>query len=305
MSGSVLAAPYVASLPTKRKWVCYLRLLVKLTTGFYGVPIASAYDMNNKICIDFNCAQNWLTVVGNGLLLLLFVGLSSSGWAQLQTADNFSTRAAVTKRLEAARAEFSATEMPADSVHQEARKQLEAALYQHLEAIENLQQMDRENREMRDALRDWSGFEQPPPYSILFGHELRFQRQSLSRQHRAAVLRRTIISQAIDDEIQQLLSLQAAQRQYRETAELTSDVDDRRRSLQAAELATLNIRVLAESVARLKLRRASHDLQLEAIASALELNRLKIDTVGGHEQDRDPNADRHRRSRFRSLGRAH
>jgi hypothetical protein len=28
-------------------------------------------------------------------------------------------------------------------------------------------------------------------------------------------------------------------------------------------------------------------------------------TVGGHEQNRDPNADRHRRSRFRSLGRAH
>ena len=209
---------------------------------------------------------------------------SLTAFAQLSVADEFSSRKAVSGRLEAVKAELAAAEDPSEAAQRELLAQIEVALYQHLEAIDNLEQMDRENHDLRNALRAWHGLEHPPPYSILFVDELRSKRDSLEHQQRAAVLRQRIIGQAVEDLDDRLLTQQAAARRSKEEAEFTQEGKEHQKLLQAAQGETLTSRILAESAARLKLRQASHELQLEAIASALELNALQINAVKGYVQ---------------------
>ena len=212
-------------------------------------------------------------------MLALVVACNTPAQAQLPAANEFSTRDAIALRLEAVQAELSGADASADSALRELLKQHEAALYQHLEAIDNLERIDRERHDMRTAVRNWSGFDQPPPYSIIFVDKLRAERKSLERQQQATKSRQRIINRAIEDTTGRLSASQATERQYKEKAEFTEAGEKLRELQQAVRDEALASRILAETIARLRLRQASHVVQDEAITAALELNSLQLNAV--------------------------
>jgi len=229
--------------------------------------------------IPFRIRLRWLWP-----LPVLIVVCSLPAFAQLSAADEFSSRNAVSGRLEAVKAELDAAQGLSEAAHRDSLEQIEVTLYLQLEAIDELEQMDRENHDLKIALRDWHGFDRSPPYSILFVDELRSKRDSLGRQQQAAESRHRIINQAVEDLDNQLLTQQATERRHEEQAGLEQEGDERQKLLHAAQGEALTSRILVESVAHLKLRQASHELQLQAIASAVELNALQISAVRGHVQ---------------------
>jgi hypothetical protein len=97
--------------------------------------------------------------------------------AQELAATEFSSPAAIAQRLEAVRAELDALGTGGDTAARELLLQLEAALYQHQEAIDYLVQMNRAADAAREALQAWNGLDRPAPYSILFSDQLRSGRR--------------------------------------------------------------------------------------------------------------------------------
>lgn len=187
-------------------------------------------------------------------------------------------------RLDVVHAELNGPDARLDPDIRESLLQLETDLYQHLEAVDYLAQMNRELETAREALSSWSGLSRPPPYSIQFADDLRAQQQSLQHQLDTTESRLQIINRVIDQTNNELNEYQRATRQAQENADTTASTETRYAAEMAAQRGELGSRIMIEQLARLQLRRDSHTVQELAIESALELVSLKVDAVRGKIQ---------------------
>ncbi|RPH99778.1 MAG: hypothetical protein EHM68_00800 [Lysobacterales bacterium] len=211
------------------------------------------------------------------------IALVSGSPALAQDSFNpeFSSREAIAQRLEGVEAELRDSAAASDPAARDLLLQLEAALYQHQEALDYLAEMNRKADSARQALGAWNGLDLPAPYSIAFADQLRSEQQSLQRELRAADSRQRIANRAIEDVNNQLAARQRAVRQSREKADTAGTAAERRDAEQAAHREELASRFRAETLARLRLRRDSQLVEQTALNSALELSALKIDAARG------------------------
>lgn len=215
------------------------------------------------------------------LLALTVLASASPTLAQDSSSPDFSSREAIAQRLEGVEAELRDSATDSDPVARDLLLQLEASLYQHQEALDYLAEMKRKAESARQALGAWNGLDLPAPYSIAFADQLRAEQQSLQRELRATSSRQRIANRAIEDVTIQLAARQRAARQFRENADTAGTAAARQEAEQTARREELTARFLAETLARLRLRRDSQQVQETALNAALELNALKIDAVRG------------------------
>jgi small-conductance mechanosensitive channel len=226
------------------------------------------------------------------VLIQLIVLLSASPVRAQELADTeFSSPQAIAQRLEAVRAELGAIGAGGDPAARELLLQLEAALYQHREAVDYLAEMNRAAEAAREALHAWSGLERAAPYSIDFSDQLRSEQQSRERQLRAAKARLRIVNRAIEDSTGRLSEHQRVARQLSEELDAAGTIELRREAQHAAQREELASRLLVETLARLQLRRNSQQVQIEALEAALELTGLKIGAARGKVQFTRPELD--------------
>jgi len=215
---------------------------------------------------------------------LLAAVMATPALAQGGSADptgDFSSHAAIQQRLAVAESEIAALDGSADDTVREMLQQLQTALYQHLEAVEYLDTIRQQAVSVSAEARSWKGFDQQPPYPIQLADDLRAQEQALRQEQRATESRLRIVRRAIDDAAGKLDDHQRAARRFMEDADNASNAGDRQTAQQAARQEDLQSRILAETVARLQIRRASQEVQVKAVQAALELNELKIQEMRG------------------------
>jgi potassium efflux system protein len=239
-----------------------------------------------KLRTQFQCLARLISlrILCWALISTIVLLSASQVLAKELSSQEFSSREAIAQRLETVQAELRENEFASDLAARNLLLQLEAALYQHQEALDYLAKMNQEAENSRQALSSWSGLDETAPYSIVFADQLRAEQQSLQRELLATGSRLRIANRAIEDTNIQLAKHQRAQRQFRETADNAGTAAARREAEQAARREELAARFLAETLARMRLRRDSQSVQELALKSALELNTLKIDAVRGKVQ---------------------
>lgn len=216
-----------------------------------------------------------------GWVFVLVMLACAASWAQAVPEPDFSSSQAIQQRLDVVHAELNGPDARFDPNVRESLLQLETDLYQHLEAVDYVAQMNHELKAAQEALSNWSGLALPPPYSIQFADDLRAQQQSLQHQLYTTESRQNIIYRVIDQTNNKLDEYQRATRQAQENADTAASTETKVVAEAAAQRGELGSRIMVEQLARLQLRRDSHTVQKLAIESALELVSLKVDAVRG------------------------
>jgi small-conductance mechanosensitive channel len=214
------------------------------------------------------------------IVMLLGFG-SFSLQAQQGEPAGFSDPAAIASRLATVQAELAASTDEPNSTRMELLQELEASIIQHLEAYDFLQQVNEQSQLATRAATEWKGLDQPPPYSVVFVDRLRSELRGLSRRTDAIDSRLRLVNHGIEDASHQLDEHQRKRRQYMETATSTTDPVKRQEAMLAADLQEIESRIQAEAVARLQLRKDSHDVLAATIADGMRLVAQKISATSG------------------------
>lgn len=210
--------------------------------------------------------------------------LSLCTQAQENEIGDFSSREAITQRLESLRLEMADADSHADIFVQNLLQKLNDATYQHLEAVDDLAESLNTAKLAEDALSSWQGFDVQPPYSIQFLDDLRAPYQSLQLETRSTESRIRIIKQAIEDASGRLARHQQNLRQLTERAENTITVKEEQDNLLAIQNEDLSSRIQAEVLARLQLRWESQLARKTAGTAKFKLAKLKFEAALGKVQ---------------------
>ena len=215
-------------------------------------------------------------------VVLLAATTASAIHGQQESDSGFSSPEAVAQRLAGVREEQAQLAKGKNRAEElQALRQLEAALVQHREALDYLDQVKRESEAIEKSVRAWSGLDSPPPFSIRFVDRLRGEFHALERQLADTESRLRIIARVIDQTNSSLAAHQGAARQYRENKHAADSHGAQQEAGAAERLEILAARTDAEALARLQLRYSAHEVQQGALTGALELAGVKLEAVKG------------------------
>jgi len=209
---------------------------------------------------------------------MLFV-FTISAQGQENTAGDFSSREAITERLESLQGEITEATLPRKIPVGHPLQQLKVATYQHLEAVENLANMVERATLAQEDLNSWTGFDQQSSFSIQFVLGIRTQQQSLELEARSTKALYSIIQRAIENSSAQLISHQQNARQLSEKASDAVSIAEEQSLILALQNEELSARVQAEVLARLQLRAQSELTQKAAVTARLKLAKLQLDAA--------------------------
>lgn len=210
---------------------------------------------------------------------MALTGIAGTVFAQDQPEGYFSSPEAIEHRLQAVQEQqrLAIADAPVSAV----LERLEVALYQHREAVRNLETT---RAQMQAAVAEgnrWQGFDQEPPYSILLAEELRARQHALLGQKQAVEARIRIINAAIQSAKDGLADRQRAFRQHDEQAASSDSPAGRREAERLARLEDLQAQLLGEQLARLQLRLEAQEMELQALAALEGVVAGQIESVRG------------------------
>jgi potassium efflux system protein len=194
---------------------------------------------------------------------------------------DFSNRASIDKRLQLVQSELQQHAQDTNHQTHQLLKQLETTIYHHLAAIDFLTVKERQREQMAERLRTWSGFDQPPPYSVMFSDDLRTKLMSLQHLQRASQSRIGIITQILKDSVDQLDSFERAERHMTEMAELEDNVESRQAILISLQQNNISTRTEVEKVAYLELRLRGVQAELATYQARQSLIKLQLKSIEG------------------------
>ena len=152
-------------------------------------------------------------------LIAWLLGAACSLRADETAVDDFSDRAAIEKRLESAQAELQALPEGSPPELRVSLEQLEEACQYHLGAVDLLTAARAELAAAKQESSAWSGFPDPPPYSVLLLDEAREQfasREADEGSHKAQI---RIFKSEIERLQDTLSGHRQAERRFMELAE--------------------------------------------------------------------------------------
>ena len=119
--------------------------------------------------------------------------------SQENAHDDFSSREAITDRLDSLQLEIADANLPVQISEDHLLQQLEIATYQHLEAVETLDDMVGKANKAQEDLNSWSGYKGQPFFSVRFVLNLRAQQQLLELETRSTEALYDIIQRNIEN----------------------------------------------------------------------------------------------------------
>ena len=197
--------------------------------------------------------------------------------SQENAHDDFSSREAITDRLDSLQLEIADANLPVQISEDHLLQQLEIATYQHLEAVETLDDMVSKANKAQEDLNSWSGYKGQPFFSVRFVLNLRAQQQLLELETRSTEALYDIIQRNIENTNTQLSRHQQNARQLIEKADDAVSIEEEQNFLLAVQNEELLARIQAEKVARFQLRGQSELIQKSAVTARLKLARLQLD----------------------------
>jgi len=214
--------------------------------------------------------------------LLFVLGIQFSRLDAKDSADGeFSTRPAIEKRLEAARAEL--RELPADSrtALRERLQALEATCQYHLAAADLLTKAKEESKKAQLAASTWKGFTQKAPYSILLLDDIRESRANHENSQRAAEAQIRIFTAEIEAAHDKLDDHQQAERRLMEVTKNATTTEPGQDTGQAVKIERVSSRAVTEKIAQLRLRIEVQRVGVETARFKMALNDLQLKALEG------------------------
>lgn len=214
-------------------------------------------------------------------LCVALLPLAPSLDAQDALAGDFSERSQIEKRLAAVRSEISVLPADADDALRERLQQLEALCQFHLSATDVVAKARSDRETAEQAATAWSGFPQPPPYSILLLDDVRETLATLSDSQRAGEAQLRIFAAEIEAARDRLQAFQQAERKFMEAAATGATPAERLSAERTVEIERISSRIAAEEIARVTLRRAAQQAELSTIGSKIELSERQLEALTG------------------------
>jgi small-conductance mechanosensitive channel len=215
------------------------------------------------------------------LMFVLFLAIAPYTQAQDMQTSGFSERTAINQGLQHVQSELQQHSADIDSQTYQLLKQLETTMYHHQAAIDYLAVKERQRDKMEEVARAWKGFDQPPPYSILFSDELRTKMMSLQNLQSATESRIQLFKQMVQKTVDQLSAFERTERQLTETAELEENAESRQTILNALQQNDISARTEIERVTYLELRQRGVQAELATIKTQQSLIRLQLKSMAG------------------------
>lgn len=150
------------------------------------------------------------------------------------------------------------------------------AYQQHINALNLLDAQEKRREENAGRIRDWKGFPEKPPYSVLFVDKLRHEVQNTALAETGQQARLKIVGIRLENGRRQLESAQARARQAQEQLETAKAGPAAAMAVWKRDLAELNARVIAASLASLQAVQEAADRELSATRLELDFFRHQL-----------------------------
>ena len=196
--------------------------------------------------------------------------------AQDALTGDFSTPAAIQKRLAEVRSELRDLPTAAAPALREQLQQLEAICQYHLAGVEVVAKTKSECANAVQATSAWSGFSPQTPHTVLRLDEVRETLATLANSRRAGETQLRIVKAEIETVRDRLAEHQQALRRFTDTAQSAATPEARHSAEESVKMEEVASRVAAEGVARLSLRLEAQRAELELIGSKSELATLQL-----------------------------
>lgn len=235
-----------------------------------------------------------------GLSLPTLSGLPAAPTGDANQTPSESAGATIADALEAAQADVRKAAadggaFPAGATQEEwlerdhLQQHLVDTLIRHRDALVRLPEAQRRAAERLKEAKAWTGFPQPPPYSLLLVDQLREALQTASVEIQAADTRKTMVAEVSLEAEKSFKAAEVLARQSEERLSSETTLEGRARQSWLHDLARLRSRVAAEDVAEAQVQTA-----LATAAGALkraDVDLLKIELAEARKTIRFTQAD--------------
>lgn len=146
-------------------------------------------------------------------------------------------------------------------------------LTRHRNVLARLPETRRRGDERQKEAKAWTGFAQPPPYSLLLIDQLREALQTANVEVQAAKTRKTMIADESEEAEKRFKAAEVLSRQCEERLLVVTSTEERNRQTWLRDLARLRRRVAAEDVSEAQAQIADADADeamMRAVAQLLE-----------------------------------
>jgi small-conductance mechanosensitive channel len=197
--------------------------------------------------------------------------------AQESLAGDFSSQPEIQKRLAAAREEHSQSAGDQKEVLQE----LVSACQYHLAAVDLVATANAERSKARQALENWRGFSENPPYPIRFIDDLRENRAVLDSYQSAVDAQIRIVNRQLESARDQLDAHQRAERGLEDKLSAITAPEALKQAQDALSRERIGSRIVAEEIGRLGLHLETQRAEQQMIQYKIQLAGLQLKAVEG------------------------
>jgi small-conductance mechanosensitive channel len=215
--------------------------------------------------------------------ILAGLGLAAlhAGLAEEKSANaGFSSSEAIAERLEAVRRELAVPPGSAEPALRERLDRLEALIEYHRSMRELLATAEDQLAKVKQESTAWSGFPQPPPFSILLLDEVR---DSLATARNEQDISRTqigMLNAELEAARDSLDGHQQAERRLLELAERESDPTAAANARRQARVENIEGRIVAEKIGRGQLALSIMQARIATAAARIELAGRQLKLIG-------------------------
>lgn len=218
-----------------------------------------------------------LRTIASGIGFIMLAASPLPGADDL--SDHISDRSNIEKRLTEVRAELQALPAAGTTQIRESLMQLEALSQYHLAGLDVLEKTRAARIAAEKEASTWTGFPNPPPYSVLFVDDLRESAAALAASEQAGMTQHRIIKGEIESARNRLDASQQEERRLADTAA----TGDEPSVTSPLALAKVSSRIAAEDISRLTLRLTEQEMETAISTAKLGLVRKQVDHARQHE----------------------
>lgn len=194
-------------------------------------------------------------------------------------SDHVSDRSNIEKRLAEVRAELQTLPPVGTAQMRESLMQLEALSQYHLAGLDVLEKTRAARIAAEKEASSWTGFPNPPPYSVLFVDDLRESASVLQASEQAGITQHRIIKSQIESARNKLDASQQEERRLEDDAPAGGKPPD----ASPLALARVSSRIAAEDISRLTLRLTEQEMETAIATAKLGLVRKQVELARQHE----------------------
>jgi hypothetical protein len=215
------------------------------------------------------------------MIVVLCMAVAPCLQAQDSPASDFSDGTAIAQRLEQVQSDLQQHSPESDPLTHELLRRLERTIYQHQATVDLLASKESRRERALKATRNWEGFDEPGPFSVMFSDELRMRLISLQHLQTAAESRIRIVTQLIEDSANRLSAHQRNERQLTEMAETEDSAESRHQILVSMQQNDVYSRIEIERATHLELRQRSVQAELATYLTEQHLVELQLKSIEG------------------------